>query len=412
MSLLVASLSQPSALQAGELGLGTGYVVHVEMAQVGGLRGFGVVQEIPAGLTEIISSVQRTDLPDSTRYDSVLAEVEQRLQAEPNDSLLIFKKGVLFYLKGEYDQARSILEALIPRTTDKTIREEAAFHLGLIAYKQRRYEDGVFFFKDCLWYHPGRANAHVNVGIALLQLGNKQEATTHLKKALELNPTSKVALFYLGYLAYETGDAERARYYLKEAKAVEPDNPILAEWSQKLQPPQDPQLPQLLQRYRQEPTNGLLNIEISEAFVRSGEIKRAKFHAEEALKRLPNHWGSYAQLAQVQFYAHHYPESLHLYHRASQLNPNDLDLQRAQATVHVFLGNNQEAKTILQTLLKKDPQNLLGHAILGQVYCLMHKLSEAEEEYRQCLKIGQAHIEVDELAMRINRLQRHEPDAP
>ncbi len=94
---------------AAAAGLGVGYVADIETIQLGGTAGFGIVQEIPTGFSDIISASKKTHLPISERYDAPLKTIDGKLQSK-DDPLLTFKKGILLYMKEDYEEARSTLE--------------------------------------------------------------------------------------------------------------------------------------------------------------------------------------------------------------------------------------------------------------------------------------------------------------
>lgn len=394
---------------AAELGLGQGHFVQALPIPVAGGLGFGIVQEIPAGLTDVIAAIQKT--PDSPEpYRALLRQVEQELKRVPTDPVLLFKQGLLQYLYGDYEAARTSLEQLVPRTSNVAIREETAFHLGLIAYQQRRYEDSAFFFKDCLWYNPHRANAHTNLGIVLLELGKTAEASAQFQKAVEIDGTSSVALFYLGYLAEQQGDVERSRYYLiMQGKMLDPTSPVFSEWSKKFEE-EDVELIQLKRRQREAPQDGVLALQLSRAYLRAGNWTEARRLAEASLNLLPRSWETHAQMGAVLFYEKRYEQALELVERAIELNSENLDLYVSRGSLWIFLKDYDKAEQQLLRVIDANGNHLLAHAVLGQVYCFKHDLPRAEAEYQTCLKIGQPHIEVDELAMRINRLKHGYPN--
>ena len=59
--------------------------------------------------------------------------------------------------------------------------------------------------------HPNSARPHVNLAIALLNRGRRDEGIAHLESALEYSPNDYVALTVLAAGQFNTGDLERAR---------------------------------------------------------------------------------------------------------------------------------------------------------------------------------------------------------
>lgn len=53
---------------------------------------------------------------------------------------------------------------------------------------QQRYADAIELFEASLKLEPGDAVTHKNLGLALAQLGRRDEATIRFREALRLNP--------------------------------------------------------------------------------------------------------------------------------------------------------------------------------------------------------------------------------
>jgi tetratricopeptide (TPR) repeat protein len=51
-----------------------------------------------------------------------------------------------------------------------------------------RVQDGIGHYEQALRIQPDYAEAHNNLGVALLQLGRSQEAIAHFEQALRIKP--------------------------------------------------------------------------------------------------------------------------------------------------------------------------------------------------------------------------------
>ncbi len=88
---------------------------------------------------------------------------------------------------------------------------EARFQelLGDIALTQKKPQEAISYYAKAIQMQPDYFKPHAQTGIALFQMGRKQEAESYLKKANSLLPTAPAAL-YLGEIAEERGDIEGA----------------------------------------------------------------------------------------------------------------------------------------------------------------------------------------------------------
>jgi len=197
---------------------------------------------------------------------------------------------------------------------------------------------------------------------------------------------------------------------ISNGKMIEPENEIFVDWSRKLEK-EDSQLRQLEKQYQLTPTDGELNLRLSEAFLRVGDKEKSKFHAEKALQILPQYWASYSQMSAILFYEKKYKEALEFVEKAVQLNPENLELQIWRGSLHIFMKDLDQAEEILLEVIEKDGDNLVAHAVLGQVYCFKKDLGKAVQEHEKCVALKGQHIEVEELAMRVSRLKNGYPDS-
>jgi Flp pilus assembly protein TadD len=61
---------------------------------------------------------------------------------------------------------------------------------GLSHLKQEHWDTSAGHFRDAIRLDPNLAEAHFNLGLALDQMGNHEEAAEHFRKAKELAPTN------------------------------------------------------------------------------------------------------------------------------------------------------------------------------------------------------------------------------
>jgi Flp pilus assembly protein TadD len=72
---------------------------------------------------------------------------------------------------------------------------------------------------------PDYADAHINLGSALLQAGRLDEAISHLQKALQLNPGYAKAHNNLGNAFLQKGNVTEAIAHFQQALQLEPADP-------------------------------------------------------------------------------------------------------------------------------------------------------------------------------------------
>ena len=80
--------------------------------------------------------------------------------------------------------------------------------------------------KEILAQHPNSAPAHALLGTALFGTERLQEASTHFKKATELDPTNSEFWTKLGIVQMELNQLKEAQHALQKAIKLEPLLPL------------------------------------------------------------------------------------------------------------------------------------------------------------------------------------------
>jgi len=85
-----------------------------------------------------------------------------------------------------------------------------------------RVDEAVNEFQQALQIHPDDADAHNNLGSALLLMDHLQEATVQFQQALQINPGDAGAQFNLGYVLVRMGRADEAMAHYNLALQINP----------------------------------------------------------------------------------------------------------------------------------------------------------------------------------------------
>ena len=100
---------------------------------------------------------------------------------------------------------------------------EVNYNLGYICYLQKEYEKAIPFLKQALLTDTENVLAQRYMGFSLHKASRYRDALAYLKKALDLAPDDKDALFAMAECLFESGATERA---LKIFSHLRPD-PVL-----------------------------------------------------------------------------------------------------------------------------------------------------------------------------------------
>jgi len=190
---------------------------------------------------------------------TIIRDATRRLAQNPRDPEGLQAMGGLYYLEQEWEKAYATYEVLVdlspanPKLDEfecslrfgvaavKTNRIQEAikgfllarklkpedfevnYNLGYICYLQKEYEKAIPFLKQALLQDTENVLAQRYMGFSLHKAHRYRDALAYLKKALDLQPDDKDALFAMAECLFESGATERS---LKIFSHLRPD-PVL-----------------------------------------------------------------------------------------------------------------------------------------------------------------------------------------
>jgi len=102
-------------------------------------------------------------------------------------------------------------------------REAKFYELsGDAELSRKNFREALGFYDEALRRNPDYFKPHVQSGIARLQLNDKREAQQHLERSMQLLPTA-VGAYYLGQIAKDNGDINKAAEYFQMAAGSNSD---------------------------------------------------------------------------------------------------------------------------------------------------------------------------------------------
>jgi len=111
------------------------------------------------------------------------------------------------------------------RVTDKTYPTFALAHynLGEALVTEGKNEEAISHYKMAIELNPDLAAAHYNLGNALFAEGKNEEAISHYKTAIKIKPDFAEAYSNIGAVLFNAKMTEEAIDYFKEAIRIRPD---------------------------------------------------------------------------------------------------------------------------------------------------------------------------------------------
>ena len=100
-----------------------------------------------------------------------------------------------------------------------------ALALRLRAWREGKRDEAIAEYQAVLKLKPNYAEAHHDLGVALLEEGKFDEAMAQLREALRIKPDYAEAHYDLGNLLHKRGNVEEAVQAYREALRLKPDYP-------------------------------------------------------------------------------------------------------------------------------------------------------------------------------------------
>ena len=128
-------------------------------------------------------------------YEAALTSYEMATVLDPQNHDAYFAMGEIFQDMGDFEEAlENYCKSLKIKETAKGYRA-----LGIILWEEDKIDESVLALEKCLAIDENDAQAHNNLGTALLDgVGDIDRATKCFKNAIRLNPNDATAYYNLG----------------------------------------------------------------------------------------------------------------------------------------------------------------------------------------------------------------------
>ena len=242
-------------------------------------------------------------------------------------------------------------ETLWKRALACTFSNSAAHNnLGQALYQKGELEEAIRQYKQALEINPAYKDAQNNLGVALFAKGDLEEAIAQYRKALEINPDDAGSLSNLGLAFLKKGDLDEA---ITQYRKVLKINPNLAEARSNL---------------------GL-------ALFRKGDQEQAIAQYREVLKIRPDDAGAYNNLGLALVKEGQLDEAIAQYRKALEIKPDYAEIHGNLGDALARKGNLEDGIAQFQKAVALQPdlaeaRDNLGKALLrkgdfgGAMACL------------------------------------------
>jgi tetratricopeptide (TPR) repeat protein len=234
--------------------------------------------------------------------------------------------------------------------------------LGILTWQQTAvYHDLITLYTATLAQNPGCWMAHYNLGIALRDRGETDQAITHYRQAIALRPGYAEAHYNLGRLLAEKGEFNDAVDHYQAALAINPDDA--------------------------EAHNNL-----GATFVQQGRVDDAIGHYQKALAIQPDYAEASCNLADALLSKADIDGAIIHYLTCVAALPNQPDAQYNLASALLRKGRIDEAIVHYEKVLELLPENANARVNLGSAFLAKDRVVDAITEYKEALRLAPENV--------------------
>ena len=319
------------------------------------------------------------------RFADVENMARELLERHPNSGFAWKVLGVSLKTRG-----RDALHALKRAVTLLPDDAEARSNLGNALRDQGQLEEAAASYRRALELKSDYAGAHSNLGNVLLDLGRPDDAITSYRRALQIRPDYAETHNNLGIALRLQNRAAEAAASCRRALEIKPD--YAAAHSSLGNALLDlGQLADAAASYRralaQRPDFAEAHANLGNALRGLGQFDQAAAHYRRALEIQPDHASTLSNLGNILHDLGRLDEAVASYRRALDINPDYAQAHNNLANALRSLGRLDEAAASYRRALAIEPLYAEAYNNLGVALRDSGRLDEAAASYRRALEI-------------------------
>jgi len=130
--------------------------------------------------------------------------------------------GIALFQQGQTEEAITQFREALQVSPDHA---DAHNNLGnALLFAEGKTEEAIAHYRQALRINPAHVGAHFNLANVLIRQGRTEEAMAHYREALRLNPAYAEAHYQLGSALFKQGRTEDAIAHMRQALELEPAN--------------------------------------------------------------------------------------------------------------------------------------------------------------------------------------------
>ncbi len=232
--------------------------------------------------------------------------------------------------------------------------------LGVALMQLGETDEALKILQYAVWMEPGQSQAHYNLGVVLRNAGRLEEAISCFQQALEIRPAQFEAHYNLGITLSELGDFPAAEHSLREALALKTND-----------------------------VDTLNNLGI--VLHEQGCLEQAEAVFQQGLAHHPEHVASWNNLGLTLKHLGRMKAAVTAFRQSIALQPDYLSAYDNLGLLLIKMRRTEEAEQCFQQMLtfaEDTPEIYCG---LGSLYQTRGEMQQAVANFRRALELAPHH---------------------
>jgi tetratricopeptide (TPR) repeat protein len=263
-------------------------------------------------------------------------------------------------------------------------------NLGDFLDEKGQTDEAMSHYRKAIRLEPGLAQAHYDLGNLFKRTGRIAEAVSQYQEAVRLAPDFADAHNNLGNALFSAGRIDEAVSQYQEAIRLQPDiaaalNGLGNALSSKGE--LDEAISQYDKAIRLQPDYALARNGLANALYSKGRVDEAINQFREAIRLQPDYVYAYIALGKALGGRGDKEEEIKLFREAIRLHPDFADSHNEFGVALARLGRLDEAIEQLREAIRLKPGYASAHNNLGRSLVRMGRLNEAIVQYQEAIRL-------------------------
>jgi len=335
-------------------------------------------------IQELYSQAKASEAAGDTA--SAIAAYEQIIKIEPRLAPAYNNLGLLYFRQGRYEQAVAVLEQGL-KVSPKLSSAQAL--LGIAYFQLNKFEDARPHLEAALRANPADDNAALMLAKDLTNLNDFSAASERLQALAKRQPNNQEVWYLLGKVYMELSEGALAKM-----NAIDPDSVLVHEMSGEIMEGMknyDGALVEYKKAVEMAPTRPGTHYMLGNVYYQLSAWDSAIEQFEAELRNDPSNCKAEALIGNILLEQRREDDkALAAIDKALALCPNLSQAHTDRGRALLKLNRNEEAAKELQIAEQSNPDDETTHFYLAQAYRAMGQAEQAKREMQLFSKLEEA----------------------